>query len=621
MKKTSLLITAALCWSATGCDQSTQESLQEKAHEYVQLQVYETRMNLMLESYRQQVALLKKVHDLASFQQAEADIAALKAQQKEKEAQLPDIGRVSYQIEQQLDPQVRAEFMEALRQVRSERMRIAELEDVAAYQQKQHEASRQNNIKSLYQQLPEAELADKKLIEKDPAAYLKGINDAMDDWRGRTATLEPIKHQLDQYLTLYPDSSDGYLALAIYYSLQSAFDRSKNLLNALQLCRHVAGIDDANPDLYVIEAGIQLRWDDYPTAQKHLDKAAERDADSFWFHYFTAEIMIREGGGQAAEAKLKALLSDDLRPSKQAYVYSRLATLKLAQGKVEESLSLHEKAVQLHPDFHWRHGNYGFSLLRVAGDIANAEQQLAAATAIAHYGQLRRLALDIQFVKWANALTGNMNPAWAPELATFDPSEKQMGEMMSRVGLFSHGPTVDRLARALMKKGISIDSQNGAGYTAMHRAAREGHVQTLDSLYRLGASLEITEQAGETPLLMALGKRRMKAVDHLIGLGANVKHEATLTGATPLTKAIMGGHHELVKRLLAMGVNPNHRVKGDMGETEETPLVIAVLSGDQAMVKILLDAGADKSVSYMGRTLPQAARELGHEQVLVLLKG
>ncbi len=621
MKSLPALPLLISCLLFSGCDQSTQEALQDKALSFAQVQLYEARLALDIEARRQELEVLKSVNNLAALQQAEKEIQAIQNAMKEKQAELPNPGRLSYQDEQKVDSAIKDEFVAVLMSIRDERTRIAGLEGVAEYQNKQNAERHQERMKSYYVHLDQALLTDKKQITEDPDAYLAAINEAMDDWRGAAEELEGIKGKLDQYLTLRPEDADGYLALAIVYSLKSAFKRSENLVKALNICSHFEKTAKDHPEVYVIKAGIQLRWDDNPSAHKALQKAGELGVDSFWYHYFQALVLLNQGEQQAGEEKLNALLNGDWRQSQLAYVQHRLSLLKLSQDKREESLARHEKAVALHPGFHWRHGNYGFALLRSAGDIENAEKQLNIARSIRSYGQLHRLEQEILFVKWANAKAGNMNPKWAPQLAAFNPTEKQMKAMMVRTGEFHHGPTIDALVKVLLKQNISMDTQSRAGRTAMHRAAEKGHVTTLDALYRHGASLEITDETGSTPLLAAIQKHRMVAANHLISLGANIKHEAPLTGATPLSQAVFGGHHELVKRLIGMGVNVNYQAPSRMGNPQETVLTTAVINGDELMVRILLEAGADQSVTVMGRTLPEAAEELGHETVVALLKG
>lgn len=608
------------CLLFTGCDQATQEALQDKALSYAKVQVYETRMNLEIEARRKEVELLKGVTDAASLQRAEKEIQAVQQALKEQQKALPDIGRLSYQDEQLADPQIKEDVIAVFSALRAERTRIAELDGVVEYQRRQSETRRNERLLSLYHHLDESQLTDKAAISRDPAAYLAAINVAMDDWQGVSEELETIKNRLDQYLTLNPEDNQGMLALAIYYSLKSAFKRSENLVKAQQICSHLEKTAPDLPGAHVVHAGVQMRWNNYPLARKSLEKAKQAGVDSFWYHFFWADVLLREGDQAQGETLLKKLTEGEWRKSQLAYAYSRLAALKLHQNKHAESLALHEKAVALHPGFHWRHGNYGFSLLQLAGDITNAEKELNVARAIRSYGSLNRLEQDLLFVKWAYAKSGAMQPAWAKDLAGFDPSAKQMKAMMVRVGRFRHGPTIDALVTVLLKQGIPLDSQDRSGSTAMHLAAENGYSTTLAALHRYGASLEITDESGATPLITALRKRRMDAVDQLILLGANIKHETPFSGATPFTLAVFGGHYALVERLLALGVDVNYKAPSQMGNRDETPLSIAVLNGDEQMVKILLKAGADRSVTVMGRTLPEAAQELGHKGVVALLK-
>jgi uncharacterized protein len=79
---------------------------------------------------------------------------------------------------------------------------------------------------------------------------------------------------------------------------------------------------------------------------------------------------------------------------------------------------------------------------------------------------------------------------------------------------------VKRVAEAL-ESNADVNLRGVDGYTAMHAAAENGHVEVLKFLVARGAALSPRLDTGETPLALALmASDRAEVVTYLRSLGA-----------------------------------------------------------------------------------------------------
>ncbi|XP_063233914.1 ankyrin repeat domain-containing protein 39 [Bacillus rossius redtenbacheri] len=102
----------------------------------------------------------------------------------------------------------------------------------------------------------------------------------------------------------------------------------------------------------------------------------------------------------------------------------------------------------------------------------------------------------------------------------------------------------------LLRKGVCPDAPDAAGYTALHHAARAGHLKVCTRLLNAGASVDAATRAGHaTALHRAAAAGRLPVVDLLLLAGANTKLP-DVDGKTALHRAAEHGHLPVVKSIL-----------------------------------------------------------------------
>jgi ankyrin repeat protein len=160
--------------------------------------------------------------------------------------------------------------------------------------------------------------------------------------------------------------------------------------------------------------------------------------------------------------------------------------------------------------------------------------------------------------------------------------------------------------RRLIDLGLSVDSVDSQGCTALLRAAGGGHRAVVELLLARGADPRIAARSGATPLSAAVSMRQADIVERLLAAGAPL--EQRLPGeVTVLMLAAALGLPDLVARLLtagadvhacdAQGLAPLHCAALFGFTARERPRLVALLD-------TLLLAGAESDQPAAGGVTP-----------------
>jgi ankyrin repeat protein len=143
------------------------------------------------------------------------------------------------------------------------------------------------------------------------------------------------------------------------------------------------------------------------------------------------------------------------------------------------------------------------------------------------------------------------------------------------------------LVKHLLRKGASIKARTTSGSTALYYAAQNHHIAVLELLHAKGAQVNIVNRHGFSPLGVAVTNRDKAVVQLLLDYGADPNTK--LVGAPLLTEALTRDSNAIFQALLAKGADVN-AVRDDYGETT---LMIGVAMQRPDVVKLLLERGAN----------------------------
>lgn len=110
----------------------------------------------------------------------------------------------------------------------------------------------------------------------------------------------------------------------------------------------------------------------------------------------------------------------------------------------------------------------------------------------------------------------------------------------------------------LLRHKAKADARDRRGRTALHEAARAGHVDILDVLLAAGADVQARDQAGRTPLLEAAAGGRVDTLRALAAARADLHAvDADGRGALHLACRAEAPSQALIRTLLDAGIDPD----------------------------------------------------------------
>lgn len=160
-----------------------------------------------------------------------------------------------------------------------------------------------------------------------------------------------------------------------------------------------------------------------------------------------------------------------------------------------------------------------------------------------------------------------------------------------------------------------------SGWTPLHKASGNGHVECVELLLASGAVIDAPSETGETSLHFAAAFGQADCAEALLSRGAEMDSR-NKWGQAPLHVAAINwqpGRPEVVSALLDRGADPEARTK-DLW----TPLHCASLNGHADCIDLLLERGADPEARNAEGTTPLEVVEgdelLGEEAREVIRK-
>jgi uncharacterized protein len=173
------------------------------------------------------------------------------------------------------------------------------------------------------------------------------------------------------------------------------------------------------------------------------------------------------------------------------------------------------------------------------------------------------------------------------------------------------------LAIGILALAMAAAAAAADGDVRLVEAARNKDQQTVRTLLKQRADVNVRSHDGSTALLWAAHWNDLETADLLIRAGADVNAANDLR-ATPLSQACTNASAALVERLLNAGADPNTPIA-----TGETPIITCAGTGNANAVRMLISRGADvnaKEPSQNQTALMWAAAEHHSDVVKMLIE-
>ena len=184
--------------------------------------------------------------------------------------------------------------------------------------------------------------------------------------------------------------------------------------------------------------------------------------------------------------------------------------------------------------------------------------------------QVKKL-LDAGADPEATTSSGGQRPAWLWAIVARDARAtdlllarlKKVDRAIALLHAADHNDIA--LTRALLDRGLAVDSRGIDGSTALLIAAASGRVATIRLLINQGAAVNATDDYGDTALMAAVRAGSRDSVDRLLAAGADVNLRDRL-GRNALAWAVRSGRTDIVEVLRSRGAT------GDASRPTRRPL-------------------------------------------------
>ena len=238
---------------------------------------------------------------------------------------------------------------------------------------------------------------------------------------------------------------------------------------------------------------------------------------------------------------------------------------------------------------------------------------------------------------FTNGQTPLMFAAWENRAAVIT----ELAAHGAHVGLTSNvlslvDTTLDEQGHPVAPRRRRAPGGNSAmgGMTALHFAARDGHLDAVAALVDSGADVnQVSGGDGSTPIVFATGSGHYTLAKYLLDAGADpnitnldglgplhatvhMRYAPVSWAPNPLTDQEVVGSLDLIQALLDRGADPNARLarklwfspsSHDRSWTNHaggTPFWRAAMSSDVGAMRLLVEAGADPKIATVDGTTP-----------------
>lgn len=448
--------------------------------------------------------------------------------------------------------------------------------------------------------------------ERARDARIVSVRATLDDWDGRSETLGPVHRELAALQKQYPQFAPIYLEYA-RYTLRAGYlgghgYRAGTLRTAHEMLDRAIHLAPKYAAAYTAMAQLYFDSGEPTFAARMLTQAEALGAKGPWIDVLHGELLQQRGAGADAKRHYRqAISAQPVDRMARVMAYGGLMAIAGEERDRAGCERAYRGLIAAELNNAWDRSSYATILLYVFGDIDAAIKYADEARALNPAMPVQDVLAEALYAKWAAG-----GKSAQKDFARAKALEPDLGHVMARAGA---SDALQRLIVALNKRGVSLESKDQHGNTALVTAARVGKTGVVKTLLALGALPNTPGSGGVTPLMYAASRDRDAMVRALLTARAQVNREDN-AHRTALWYAANGAAMSAAETLLANGAKVDAVDKSGL-----TPLMLAAGSGNTALVKLLLRHGANPGLKYDGRhDAADIALLNGHQAIAALLR-
>lgn len=348
------------------------------------------------------------------------------------------------------------------------------------------------------------------------------------------ARMDAVKVNLDRIIKEDPENYEAKALLAEYY-LKLAY-QSTNSDHTISIdpamARNAASlIDEAqslNPEYaysYVLEGHFLHFTNRFVEAELAFQTAEELGALDpilyvWWGNLKRARRRSLDASEKYTQAELVLALGYGDNVWDRVAALEGKASVRALFGDNGIADAYYLEALELAPASPWLNGTYSAFLRSKLADIDGAVTYGEKALQLADYGVGRVILAFALYAKLGQIL--EENPDQKAIDYYFNYAFLLYRDLDSVMIFQASYDTSSALIPFLMKRGVSIETANEAGYTVLNYAAAEGQERAVLTALAHGADPNTTEAGGWTPFLNAVDAGNLNMVKAILNAGARV---------------------------------------------------------------------------------------------------
>jgi tetratricopeptide (TPR) repeat protein len=342
------------------------------------------------------------------------------------------------------------------------------------------------------------------------------------------SNLEHAKRGLETILLADPRFVPAYAELARYHMKTNWNDEGRK--QAEQALLAALRIEPEHANSLVLLGYVQANQRRFMEAEETMRHAESIGTPNIWLYTNRAQMYVMQGSKKKAIAEYRRAIDapKDLQTYERARAraYDDLLPLLVADHEIEQADELFRRRLTQFPDNACYAADYASFLLGEQGSI---DEAVANATIALEHGceEQARHVLSLAYLgRWARAL--DSGGAAGDAEADFNRAFALNADAPELVYGLASASNMNAVLRRLGQRGITIDTPDGDGWTA---------------------------------LSYAIGRSDLDAGKVLIAQGADVNRELNPDGFTPLMFAAARGNQSFVELLLKHGADRRARTK------------------------------------------------------------